>query len=324
MPLVDMSLDELKHYRGRTQRPEDFDAFWERAKGRLAAVDPQLILETASFKAPGVACYDLWFNGLGGARIHAKYLRPQGRDNCPALLEFHGYTSDSGDWSDKLPYVMAGFCVAALDCRGQGGLSEDTGGTKGSTMGGHILRGLLEEPEKLLFSKIYLDTVRLAQLIADFPEVDHTRIATIGGSQGGALALACAALAPQVSRVVAQYPFLSDFRRVWEMDLATDAYEDLRLWFRLYDPLHKREEEVFERLSYIDLVHLAPLIHAETLMATGLMDTICPPSTQFAVYNNLPGPKQMLLYPDFGHESMPGFSDAAFQFFHDWFSGASK
>ena len=45
----------------------------------------------------------------------------------PAVLLFHGYTGNSGDWSDKLGYVSEGFTVAALDCRGQAGLSEDRG-----------------------------------------------------------------------------------------------------------------------------------------------------------------------------------------------------
>ena len=49
-------------------------------------------------------------------------------------------------------------------------------------------------------------------------------------------------------------------------------------------------------------------------MATGLMDTICPPSTQFAVYNKIKSKKEMVLYPDFGHESLPGFEDLKYQF----------
>ena len=49
-------------------------------------------------------------------------------------------------------------------------------------------------------------------------------------------------------------------------------------------------------------------------MGTGLMDTICPPSTQFAAYNKIGAPKRMLVYPDFGHEWLPGFADQAFAF----------
>jgi len=47
----------------------------------------------------------------------------------------------------------------------------------------------------------------------------------------------------------------------------------------------------------------------------GLMDTICPPSTQFAVYNKIVSPKKMVIYPDFDHEPLPSFQDQAFQFF---------
>ena len=63
------------------------------------------------------------------------------RGPYPAVLQFHGYGSNSGDWIDKLPYVAQGMTVAVLDCRGQGGLSEDPGGVPGTTQHGHFIRG---------------------------------------------------------------------------------------------------------------------------------------------------------------------------------------
>ena len=45
------------------------------------------------------------------------------------------------------------------------------------------------------------------------------------------------------------------------------------------------------------------------------MDTVCPPSTQFAAYNKIMSSKSMLTYPDFGHEPrLPGLTDLIFQF----------
>jgi cephalosporin-C deacetylase len=67
-------------------------------------------------------------------------------------------------------------------------------------------------------------------------------------------------------------------------------------------------------LGYIDLQHLANRIKAEVLMFTGLMDDICPPSTQFAAYNKMTCKKNMVLYPDFGHEGLPGAGDKTFEF----------
>jgi cephalosporin-C deacetylase len=148
----------------------------------------------------------------------------------------------------------------------------------------------------------------------DMPDVDAARVVAMGASQGGALTVACAALEPHIKRAVPVYPFLSDYRRVWEMDEAKDAYLELQEYFRHSDPLHRHEEKVFETLGYIDIQFLAPRIRAEVLWAIGLMDTVCPPSTQFAVFNRIASPKQMAVYPDFGHEPLPRFSDDAFQF----------
>ena len=315
MPIVDMPLSQLKEYQGRNPRPADMEEYWDAALAEMRAVDPAVEWVPHRINAPFAECFHLYFTGAGGARVHAKYLRPkQAREPHPAVLLFHGYSGSSGDWCDKLNYVAQGFSVAALDCRGQGGLSQDLGGVCGNTLRGHIIRGLEDKPEKLLFRLIYLDCAQLAGLVMAMPEVDADRVGATGGSQGGGLTLACAALEPRIKRAAPVFPFLCDYQRVWEMDLASNAYEELRTYFRLFDPRHEREEEVFTRLGYIDNQHLAHRIRAEVLMAVGLMDTICPPSTQFAAYNKIPSKKEMLIYPDYGHEGLPGAPDRIYDF----------
>lgn len=319
MPLVDMPLQQLHVYQGRNPRPADHDAYWDRALAEMHATDPALELVPADFHVPGAECFDMFFTGVRGARIHAKYLRPlKVSAPHPAVVAFHGYSGNCGEWHDKLSYVAMGYCIAALDCRGQGGISEDVGGIVGTTYRGHIIRGLDDAPDKLLFRDIYLDTAQLAGIVMNLPEVDSERVAAVGGSQGGGLTLACAALEPRIRKAAPVFPFLCDFQRVWEMDLAAGAYEELKTYFRQFDPRHEREEEIFTKLGYIDCQHLAPRIQAEVLMGVGLMDTICPPSTQFAAYNKISSPKQTIIYPDFGHEGLPGFQDTIFQFLNDW------
>ena len=316
MPLTfDLPLEELKEYQGLNPRPVDFDAFWDQGVAEMQAIDPQVELRPADFQTSFAECFHLTFNGVGGARIHAKLLCPsQAPAPHPALLMFHGYSMDSGDWVDKLGYVAAGFTVAAMDSRGQGGLSQDMGGVLGGTLHGHIIRGLDDASEKLLFRQIFLDTAELARIVMAMPDVDETRVGAVGGSQGGGLTLACAALEPRIWRAAPIFPFLSDYQRVWELDLDATAYIELRDYFRRFDPRHERETAVFTRLGYIDVQHLCPRIEAEVLFATSLRDTTCPPSTQFAAYNKIRAPKSMVLYPDFGHETLPGHSDLFFQF----------
>ena len=213
MPVLDKPLEELREYRGINPRPGDFDEFWKRALADLDATDPRPeLIPSTVIRAADAETFDLFFTGVGGARIYAKYLRPKNPPRpSPALLLFHGYTGHSGDWQDKLSYVTQGFAVAALDCRGQGGRSEDLGGVRGNTLNGHIIRGLDESPDKLLFRQIFLDTVQLARVVAAFDEVDARRLSCMGGSQGGALAIACAALEPRIRRCVSIYPFLTGF-----------------------------------------------------------------------------------------------------------------
>ncbi len=122
MPLIDKPLSELKTYQGVNPRPADFDAYWDDSLRELDRVDPRVeLIPNDTTGARNAECFDLWFTGVGGARVHAKYLRPRKtKGKHPAILIFHGYTGNAGEWQDKLNYVGEGYCVAALDCRGQG------------------------------------------------------------------------------------------------------------------------------------------------------------------------------------------------------------
>ncbi len=315
MPLIDMPLHELKEYMGSTPKPAEFDAYWDEALKELAAVPADLTLTPADYQVPFADCFDMTFTSTKGARIYCKCVKPKNAPKpMPAVIRFHGYTADSGDWSGLLHYAYAGMMAVSMDCRGQGGRSEDVGGVKGGTLYGMVIKGVDSGKDSLYFKHVFLDTVRTAQLVLDMEDVDSERVYAAGGSQGGALTIACAALEPRIAKAVPVYPFLSDYRRVWEMDLAVDAYVGIREYFRHFDPNHENEDAFFETMSYIDIQHLAPRIQADVLMVCGLMDTICPPSTQFAAYNKMTTTKDYLLYPDFGHEYLPGLSDKELQF----------
>lgn len=319
MPQLDLPLAQLQTYQGRNPKPHDVDQFWDRGLAELDRTAPQVELKPADFAVPGAEAFELRFTSVGGARIFAKFLRPAKRaGRLPAVLLFHGYSQSSGDWFDKLAWVAQGYCVAALDVRGQGGKSQDPGGVLGTTLNGHIIRGLDDvSPDKLFYRGVFLDTAQLARVVMAMPEVDPGRVAAIGGSQGGALTIACAALEPRIAKAAPIFPFLCDYQRVWEMDQAKDAYAELKTFFRHFDPRHEREREIFTRLGYIDCQFLAHRIRASVLMAVGLMDSICPPSTQYAAFNKMTCPKEAVIYPDFGHEGLPGFPDRAATFFAD-------
>jgi cephalosporin-C deacetylase len=315
MPLIDMPLAELKEYMGTNPRPADFDAYWDTAVAEMPAIDPKIEMIPIEEQFASAEAFHLYFTGVGGARVHAKYLRPKGvRQPHPGVVHFHGYAGHSHEWYEYLPWVAEGFSVAAMDCRGQGGLSQDNSSVSGTTLNGHIIRGLDDKPENLFFRKLCLDSAQLAGILMAMPEVDAERVGACGMSQGGALTLACAALEPRIKRAAPGCPGMSDYRRLWDMDLGGVQHEEMTFYFTRYDPRHEREQEVFTKLGYIDMQHLAPRIQAKVMMFTGLMDTICPPSVQFAAFNKICSEKQVVIYPDFAHDVYPGQMDMTLEF----------
>lgn len=315
MPMLDKPLRELERYTGINPCPADFDAYWDEALCEMHAQGTACVLTPAAFQVPGVAaCSELTFTGVGGARVHARFIRPLlFAGKRPAVLMFHGYKGKAESWRSMLAYAGAGFAVAAMDVRGQGGASEDLTGAQQATIYGQIIRGLEGAPEDLFFRGVFLDAAQLARIVMDMDCVDAQRVGATGFSQGGALTIACGALEPRVRALATLGPFLCDYERVWEMDLDKDAYQELRDYFRHRDPMHRRHREVFERLGYIDLQFLAPRIQARTLMGTGLLDNVCPPSTQFAAYNRMNCEKEHLIFHDYKHEMPREWDEAALQ-----------
>ena len=124
-------------------RPSDFDLFWNDRIAEADAVKIDYAVEAASI-ADTATCqfFDLWYTGMCGARLHAKYLKPVSDEPVPLVLQFHGYPGASRSWFEQASFAGMGMALIALDCPGQGGPSEDIGGFEGTTVAGHIVAGI--------------------------------------------------------------------------------------------------------------------------------------------------------------------------------------
>ena len=310
MSIETMSVQDMRSYKGTDRRPDDFEEFWRSRTDALSKLNISYELIPADFQVKGSKCSDLYFTSFDSSGIHCKVAVPDRPGRFPVLFYYHGYKADSLDWWHKVFWADRGFCIVAMDVRGQGGRSQDIAAGTGSTAIGHLASGIEGEIDDMTFAKVYKDIICMVNLVSSFSFTDETKLYVHGGSQGGALSLVTAALFGNVKKAAVLYPFLSDFRRVYALGAAGSAYEELIYIFRYGDPLHLREDEYFKKLAYIDVKNFAPMIKADVLMATGLSDEICPASTQFAVYNNLTCKKRHLIYPDFGHEpDLPGCLD---------------
>jgi cephalosporin-C deacetylase-like acetyl esterase len=94
-----------------------------------------------------------------------------------------------------------------LNIRGHGNSKDDVD----PGFPGYILYNL-QDKEKYIYRGAYMDCVRGVDFLCSRPEVDVTRIAVEGASQGGALTFTTAALNNDRIAVCApQVPFLSTF-----------------------------------------------------------------------------------------------------------------
>jgi cephalosporin-C deacetylase len=305
VPHVDLPLHELERFRPEREEPADFDAFWSTtlAESRALAWRPRFdAVDPSDTGVDGVLIDDVTFAGFGGHPVRAWLLRPRGLDGpVPCVVQYIGYNSGRGLAHQHTLLPSAGSAVLVMDTRGQGsgaypGATADPVGSAPHASG-RVSDGI-ENPSDYYYRRVFTDAVLAIDAARTHPAVDADRISVWGGSQGGGIALAAAALSTGLRAAFIDFPFLSAVRRAVSL---TDAppYAELVTYLQTR---RGEEEEVFRTLSYMDGVNFAARATVPALFSVGLRDAVCPPSTVFAAYNHYAGEKSIRVYPFNGHE----------------------
>jgi len=301
--LTDLPEADLWAYRSSAAEPADFDEFWSRTLAEANEHPLEVTMEPFDSGLATVDVFDVAFAGFGGHRISAWLLVPKNAgERMPGVVHYAGYGGGRGAPHEHLLWSAAGYAHLVMDTRGQGsghraGSTGDPVGPSGPSNPGVMTRGI-ESPDDYYYRRLFVDAVRAVDVLASVPGVDASRIATYGASQGGAIALAAAALRTDVAATVALVPFLSDVRRA---SLITDEHPYRELGGYLAVHRHAAER-VFETISYFDGVNMAKRVTNPTWMSAALMDAICPPSTVFGAFHNLAGESHMTVWSYNGHE----------------------
>lgn len=305
MALFDLPLDELREYLPAREEPPDFDAFWDETLESTRAASRPADFHPAHPELASLEIFDVDFSGYAGQRIKAWLLLPRHRRaRLPTVVEFVGYGGGRGLPTDWLTWTSAGYANLVMDTRGQGSLwvpgdtpdSEPEGA--GPQVPGFLTRGI-GSAASYYYRRVFADAVMAVRTAREHPALDADRVIVAGGSQGGGIALAAAALDGSVAAALIDVPFLCHFRRAVEI---TDAppYAELRQYLSIH---RRRAEATFRTLSYFDGMSFAARATASALVSVGLMDDVCPPSTVFAAYNHYAGPKTLSIWPYNGHEA---------------------
>ncbi|MEU7899140.1 acetylxylan esterase [Nonomuraea sp. NPDC049152] len=310
MPLFDLPLDRLREYRPDRDEPADFDAFWSATLAEAAQHDLAPAFTPYDLPLTTVDVYDTSFAGWGGDRINAWLIVPRGAEGpVPCVVQYIGYSGGRGFAHDHLTWPAAGLAVLVVDTRGQGahnmtspGATADPHGGQSPQAPGMMTRGILD-PADYYYRRVFTDAVRAVEVAEGHPAVDAGRIVVSGGSQGGGIAQAVAALRPSVKGALIDVPFLTHFRRAVEIT-GRDPYQEI---VRFLATQRASADTVFRTLSYFDGLNFAARGRVPALYSVAMMDDVCPPSTVYAAYNHWQGDKDITVWPWNNHEGGGGF-----------------
>ena len=310
MAQFDLPLDEMRAYTPDLAVPDDLWPFWDRTLAEARATDLAVTGTPVDTGLSLVSTFDIGFSGFGGSTVKGWLHLPAGASGpLPAVVEFVGYGGGRGLAHERVMWATAGYAYFVMDTRGQGstwsvGATSDPDPTGAPFHPGFMTRGILD-PDDYYYRRVFIDGVRAIETVRRHPAVDPTRVAVTGGSQGGGISLAVAALVPDIAAAMPDVPFLSDFPRAITLK-DNDPYAEIGRYLKAH---RDHVDAAVRTLAYFDVAILGRRATAPALFSVGLMDEITPPSTVYAAYNHYGGPKEIVEYPFNDHEGGQGFHD---------------
>jgi len=270
------------------ETPDDYRAYWDEALGE--ARDHAIALSRTSIDTglTEIEVFDVSFAGANGRRVDGWLRLPKHRTGpLAAVVHFNGYGAGRLADIDDLTWASAGFAQLVMGTHGQ---------RDGST--GHLLEGL-DDPRSFYYRGVLTDGARAVDALRSLDEVDANRVAAIGNSQGGGIALGVGALVPDLRAVLAQSPFLT------HAPLAVQTakhgpWDELRGYLTENPHLIERAGRTF---AYVDGITSARHASAPGWITAGEIDDICPPETAVAADTAYAAPVTLRTWPNAGHES---------------------
>jgi cephalosporin-C deacetylase-like acetyl esterase len=266
-------------------RQKDFEDFWKQRKQELSAVDPDFKVTKSDKSTEELDVYLVEMRSYGNVRIRGWYTVPTTPGPHPAILSVPGY-----NWPME-PYMNRNkVATLSLNPRGHGNSKDDID-PKGEEF--MFLGFSPDSPQSYIYAGVYMDCVRAVDFLVSRPEIDPSRIGVEGGSQGGGLSFATAALDERIMFSAPDIPWLGDW--VGYVEAAPWHQEN---YPKLIDKVPGLTYDDINRLlSYFDTMNMADWIDCPVLMSVGLQDMVCPPRTAFSTYNRIQSDKQYYVYP---------------------------
>ena len=274
---------------------QNIAGFWRNTLEHLAAEPLEAVEKDLGEPLP-YRVFSVEYRSLGGVRVRARLALPirggEAARLLPGIVTVPGYGGNQQ--GIMLDECQRGYAVLQIYPRSQGLSAELWKIDSGEKLTWH-----LDKPEGAYYQLAYADVIRGVDFLASRAGVDRDRLAIVGTSQGGGIALAVAALDPRLKVVVAHVPFLCDMRLA--------AQTEGSLIKRLLDQAKMNDEAHLSALDYFDPLQLVPSLRAPVLVSSGGRDTVCPAASIRAVFDRIPSVKSLLHEPDLPHTTSAAF-----------------
>ncbi len=288
-----------------TTMPDDFEQFWSNAMNKAAQVPMQPTLRHSDEESNDrVDVYYLRLQSYKkGNYVYGVLTVPKTAGRKPAILRLPGAAVRPFNGPNELAYE--GFVVLEI---GVHGIPVDQDKEiyrqlEAGALSGYTTMGI-DNRDTYYYKRSILGCVRAVDYLCTRDDVDTTRIATYGGSQGGMLSIMTAALSPHVSALFAYFPAFCDLTGYY--------YGRGAGWPHLFRDANEPNLQARMEVSrYYDTVNFARILRVPGFYAWGFNDPACCPTSTFSAYNVITAPKQLQVGRDTGHWLYPWQVDNA-------------
>ena len=286
--------------------PADFDAFWAAQKKLLAAVPVNARLAPVKSPQPGIEAFDLQADSIG-APVSGYFARPEKPPpkRLPIILTVHGAGVRSSSLGGAVGWAKQNFLALDINAHGLPNGREDEfyKAVSDGDLKDYRTRGR-ESRETVYFRGMFLRLVRALDFLTAQPEWDGKTLVVFGSSQGGYQAIVAAGLDARVTFFAAGVPAGCDHTGV--------LANRINGWPKFLPSPSPAEPDpkVVDAVRFYDAMNFATRTKAGAVFTVGFIDTTCPPTSVYAAYNNISGPKYIHNDPDSGHTNTTKAAEA--------------
>lgn len=287
---MEMPLEQLRACLLPTRADQEFDSFWAAMTAHNAKQPLNPAAQPVPFRIPEAHVERISFDAFDGGRIVGWSIAPPKMKPRPTLIFFQDYARPRPGPAEYLAWTLLGFTCLSFDTRGQPGESSDFADYGAGRGPGWLTSGLVR-PESYYLVRCYLDAVRALDFAATCMEVDARRAGVAGVGQGGALALAAAALDARAALCVAAVPAFCHFGE------GLGDLRNPRCCAEIADWLDERPADVpaaLRTLSYVEMNNLAPRVNCPTLITAGFRPGDPTLPGVFSTANRIPAKEKLI------------------------------